>query len=306
MKKRWLLGIGGLASAIAGLGIYSTNRLLHMEKKNDEEILQREINYHMVNMEEYEALPKENVTVPSGHGYTIHSVFVKPHNTKKFVIFAHGITVNKMTSIKYMNLFIKRGYNAVIYDHRRHGESGGATSTFGHFEKEDLKTVIKTLREREGEEMTYGLHGESMGAVTSLLYGGIAEDPPQFIVADCPFSDFEEQILYRFNVEMKSNGKWLLPITNLFLKIRGGFTTKDVSPLKVVENIPCPVLFIHSKDDTFILPAMTQSLFEKKKGAKKLYIAPYGEHAESYLRNQDEYERVLNEFLVEHSLVDKL
>ena len=40
------------------------------------------------------------------------------------MIFCHGVTVNKMNSVKYARLFLNRGYNVVIYDHRRHGKTG--------------------------------------------------------------------------------------------------------------------------------------------------------------------------------------
>ena len=60
---------------------------------------------------------------------------MEPYDTKKWVIICHGVTENKVNSIKYANVFIKLGFNAVVYDHRRHGESGGKTSSYGHYEK---------------------------------------------------------------------------------------------------------------------------------------------------------------------------
>jgi fermentation-respiration switch protein FrsA (DUF1100 family) len=65
----------------------------------------------------------------------------------------------------------------------------------------------------------------------------------------------------------------------------------------VVNRIRKPVLFIHSKKDDYILPEMTKALYEKKKGAKQLFIAENGAHAQSFNLNREMYEKAIDEFL---------
>ncbi|MBM7584438.1 fermentation-respiration switch protein FrsA (DUF1100 family) [Bacillus pakistanensis] len=296
MKKRIAIA-SGAAALLAGLGVYISNRVIYMPKKDEEMILKRETEANRFNIDDYSVLPKEEVWVPSPFGYNIKAVFIKPYQHNKFVIFSHGVTENKNNSIKYMNLFIKKGFNAVLYDHRRHGESGGKTTSYGHFEKHDLKAVVDTLISREGEDVFFGIHGESMGAATLLLYAGSLEDRADFYVADCPFSDFGEQLAYRMKAEIKMPAKWLLPLANASLKIRQGFTLKDISPISVIKNIKKPVLFIHSEKDDFILPSMTKELFDQKQGEKELFMAINGAHAQSYNENPEEYEEVIDGFL---------
>ncbi|MEI5907097.1 alpha/beta hydrolase [Bacillus spongiae] len=297
--KKWLAVTWGILTAgfITFFGLYSSNRLLYMKKKEEEDIIKRESMANRLSLADFNTLPKEEVTIPSPFGYDLHTYFIHPYNSKRYVVFCHGVTETKWNSIKYMNIFLKRGFNAVIYDHRRHGQSGGKTTSFGHYEKHDLKAVIEELRRRIGEDAFIGIHGESMGAATMLLYAGGLKDCADFYIADCSFSDFQAQFLYRFKMDTKVNGKWLLPITNLFLKYRGGFTFKEVSPLSVMRNISKPILFIHSQDDDFILPIMTKALFQQKTGDKMLYIADKGAHAQSYNENPEQYERVIDEFL---------
>lgn len=288
---------------LASLGVYISNKLMFLKKKADEEILTRETEAGHLVPDEYDALPKREVTIPSSFGYQLKAVLVEPHDTNRYIIIAHGVTQSKTNSVKYMNLFLNRGFNAVIYDHRRHGESGGKTTSYGYYEKFDLKSVVDWLKEEKGPDLFLGIHGESMGAATLLLYAGMLEDGADFYVADCPFSDFSEQLAYRIKEEVKLlPPRLLLPVASLFLRIRDKYSLSDVSPISVIENINNPILFIHSRKDDFILPSMTEALFEQKKGPKKLFMAENGLHAQSYSQNRQEYEKVLDEFLEEHVL----
>ncbi|HAQ06377.1 MAG TPA: hypothetical protein DCR24_02155 [Bacillus bacterium] len=289
---------------LASLGVYITNRLMFLKKKDDEEIFIREKEAGHFHPDEYDALPKREVFIASSFGYTLKAVLVEPYETNQYVIIAHGVTQSKTNSLKYMNLFLARGFNAVIYDHRRHGESGGKTTSYGFYEKFDLKSVVDWLKEEKGDDLFLGIHGESMGAATLLLYAGMLEDGADFYVADCPYSDFGEQLAYRIKEEVKTlPPRLLLPIASLFLRIRDKYSLNDISPISVIKNIEKPILFIHSREDDFILPYMTEALFEQKKGPKKLYMAETGFHAQSYSQNREEYEKVLDEFLEEFVFV---
>ena len=282
---------------ITSIGVYFTNRLMYMKKKADDVIVNREKEAGRFNPIEFENLPKEEVLIPSPFGYFLKAIVIEPYESKRYIVISHGVTENKINSIKYMNLFLKRGFNAVIYDHRRHGESGGKTTSFGHYEKFDLKAVVDWLKNAKGADIQIGIHGESMGAATMLLYAGMLEDGADFYIADCPFSDFKEQLSHLLKTTLKLPPKVILPVADLVLRMRQKYSIKDVSPISVIENIKNPILFIHSKKDDFILPTMSEKLYERKSGPKKLYIATNGVHAQSLNENKNDYEKVINEFL---------
>ncbi|MED3563009.1 alpha/beta hydrolase [Bacillus xiapuensis] len=279
------------------LAIYFTNRLMYMKKKDEEFILKREKDAGRYNPAQLKTLPKRKVEISSPFGYRINAVLVEPHQTNRYIIIAHGVTETKVNSVKYMNLFLERGFNALIYDHRRHGESGGKTTSFGYYEKFDLKAVVDWLRKEKGQNLLLGIHGESMGAATMLLYAGMLEDGADFYIADCPFSDFRTQLAYLIKKNFKLFPGILLPIGDLILRLRDKYSIRHVSPISVIENIQHPILFIHSRKDDYILPSMTEDLFEHKKGPKMLYMAEKGLHAQSFNENRADYERVIDEFL---------
>jgi uncharacterized protein len=288
---------------ILTLGLYFTQRLMYIRKKDEQLIIQREETAGRFNRKEWEQLPKEYVWIPSPHSYNIRAVVVRVHQTNRYIVFSHGVTENKMNSIKYMNIFLKRGFNAVIYDHRRHGETGGDTTSYGYYEKDDLKAVVEWLYKKVGSDLLVGIHGESMGAATALLYAADPDSLAHFYVVDCPFSDLRELLAYRIQQELKIiPPKWLLPIGNVLLKLRNGYRLEDVSPISVIEQINEPILFIHSEKDDYILPSMTKKLYEKKRGDKMMFIAKNGAHAQSYNENQKEYEDTIDEFLLTYVL----
>jgi uncharacterized protein len=297
---RTFISLLAIFSAIGALGIYFSNRLMYIKKKEENLIIEREKSAGRFKPLDFEKLTKREIIIQSPFGYGIKAVLAEPHRTNAYVIISHGVTENKTNSIKYMNLFLNRGFNVLIYDHRRHGESGGKTTSYGHYEKFDLKAVVDWLREDVGPLLQLGIHGESMGAATMLLYAGMIEDGANFYIADCPYSNFKEQLAYRLKTELKLPPKVFLPLGDAFLRIRDRYSINDVSPITVIQNIKKPILFIHSKKDDYILPSMTMDLYDKKQGPKKLYLADYGVHAQSLNENRDGYERAIDEFLAEY------
>jgi len=273
---------------------------MFLKKKDDLFILNREKEAGRLNPLHYDELPKREVLISSPFGYSLKAIVVEPYRADRYVIICHGVTENKLNSVKYMNLFLERGFNCVIYDHRRHGESGGKTTSYGYYEKYDLKAVVDWLKAEKGSSIQLGIHGESMGAATMILYAGLLEDGADFYIADCPFSDFKEQLAHRIKVELKIPSQLVIPVANIFLRMRDRYSLRDVSPISVIENIKKPILFIHSKKDDFILPSMTEALFERKIGPKKLYMAMNGVHAQSLNENKADYEKMLDEFLRDH------
>jgi uncharacterized protein len=301
MKRRvlYITGIisGIFTALITIFGFLLTNRMMFLQLKNSELIMKREILSKRFDEHWYETVRKDDMWIDSPNGYRLKAVFLKPLETTRTVIICHGVTENKINSMKYARLFERLGFNSVVFDHRRHGDSGGKTTSFGYYEKIDLQSIVQAVRERIGKRALLGIHGESMGAATTILYAGTYEVKTDFLVVDCPFSDFTEQILHVLRTETPLRTSMMLRIGNLFLKMRDGYSTNLVSPREVIKNITIPVLFIHSMEDNFILPHMSEELFEAKIGEKMLKLFPKGAHAKSFNDNPLQYEQLIQEFL---------
>lgn len=309
MRKRvivWTSIVTSLLTALTTLlGFIATNRLMYIKRKEPDFILNREISEKRLDQAWYDAIKKEEVWIDSKNGYQLKSIFIQPHDTKNYVIICHGVTENKINSLRFVRMFERLGFNSVIYDHRRHGDSGGKTTSFGYYEKMDLESVVDALRERVGDGGIIGIHGESMGAATTLLYAGSIRDDADFYISDCAFSDFEKQVHHVMMQTIPIKSMLTVRLANMFMKLRDGYTFRMVSPFDVVDHIEKPVLFIHSWPDEFILPYMAQDLYDKKQGAKELKMFDKGAHAKSINENPDEYEQTVLDFLTKYELFTK-
>lgn len=303
MRKRfiWILGLltGIIGGVFALMGYLFTNRIIYIKKKDDAFILEREKKALRYDEKWYESVNKEMLNIQSPNGYSIKGIFFKPLKTNHTMIVCHGVTENKVNSVKYVRFFERLGFNTVVYDQRRHGETGGKTTSYGYYEKFDLQAVLHFITDRLSDDAIVGVHGESMGAATTLLYAGTLEDKANFYIADCPYSDFSEELFYLMTKQTPFKSPFAIKLANIFLRMRDGYWLKSVAPRTAVTNIKKPVLFIHSLPDDFILPAMTKELYRLKKGPKMLKLFEQGAHAQSFNSNPQEYEDTVRKFIEE-------
>lgn len=306
MKKKliWTSAIvSSLLTASATVaGFIASNRLMYVKKKDEQLILERETSAKRYDEVWYANVPKSEQWIESENGYPIKAIFLEPHDTNRYVIICHGVTESKVNSFKFARMFERLGFNSVVYDHRRHGDSGGKTTSFGHFEKIDLKAVVHALKLHVGKDLFYGIHGESMGAATTLLYAGM-EDTADFYISDCAYSDIYEQVLHVMKTTTPLRTTLALRLASLFMKIRDGYSISTVSPRETVKNIEKPILFIHSANDEFVLPKMSEELYALKQGPKELKLFAEGAHAQSFNKNPEEYEETVAEFLMKYGLL---
>ncbi|MEG0448586.1 MAG: alpha/beta fold hydrolase [Lysinibacillus sp.] len=300
MKKKmfWISSIStSVVAAVTGIfGYLITNKLMYIEQKDPEFVRERETTAKRYDEAWYNKNFKCELNIDSPNDYSIRGIMFAPLQTNNTMIICHGVTENKINSVKYARMFERLGFNSVIFDHRRHGDSGGKTTSYGHYEKYDLEAVVKTVKAMVGEDALIGIHGESMGAATMILYAGTIKDDADFYIADCAFSDFGV-LLKRVKTEVRFGAIIPIRFADFFIRLRDGYSLKDVTPTEAVQHIEKPVLFIHSLPDTFTPATMTVDLYTKKNGAKELKLFEIGEHAQSFNQNTAEYEATTKAFL---------
>ena len=287
-----------LTFATTILSIFLSNKLMYIKPKDVTAVSIREKRARRYDENWLDNCPRKELYLPSPNGYIIRGTFYQPLITTNTVIICHGVTENKINSMKFIRMYERLGYNTVVYDHRRHGETGGKTTSYGYYEKIDLQTVITEIRELIGRDAILGIHGESMGAATTLLYAGTINDDADFYISDCAFSNFKVLLRKIVKETISIDLELAVQISNLAIRLRDGYTFNHVNPIQAVANISKPVLFIHSIPDAFIPVSMAKELYEAKvNGVRELALFEKGAHAQSFNTSPELYEETVKDFL---------
>ena len=243
----------------------------------------------------YQTTEKTDYTVSGTDGYVLHVQLLKnPEPTDRFIILSHGYTDNRIGSLKYVKMYLDLGFNCIIYDLRGHGENDPAFTTYGILENRDLKALIEDTRTRFPELTQLGLHGESLGAattVTVLKYAPAVD----FAVADCGFSDIENVL--REGYKNAHVPGFLFDLADLGARIRFHHALKDMRPIDSLDENRIPILFIHGENDLFILPENSRDMAGRTWGPHAVRLIPGAGHAESILTDPELYREYVSDFL---------
>lgn len=297
-----LIGCVLLILILLGVSLYFTQKVIGIRLHTPEEIEQMVL--EAGSSDWYRLTTKDGIMIPSPFGYGLSAEYIEAAVPSKYtIILCHGVKVSKACSVKYAKLFCELGFNCLIYDHRRHGSSGGRYTTFGYFEKMDLKAVVEWVRTTTGMDHRLGIHGESMGAAILLQYAGM-EDGADFYIADCPYADIYEQLAYRIGIEYHLPSFPLMPLVRFVIKQRAGFDLKEANAYEAIGNIKNPVLFIHGQEDRYIPPSASISLYQAKPEPKAIHLMPGAFHAKSFETDPAAYQAIVKDFLAQNVGLD--
>ena len=281
---------------LAALGFFLANYSMNGKKQQtlEEARAWQEAHY---DISWYDPMEKTDYTVTSYDGYVLHAQFLKnPGNTNRYVLISHGYTDNRFGSLKYAFMYLEQGFNVILYDLRGHGLNEPAFCTYTVRERKDLLAMIQDSRERYPGAALFGLHGESLGAATSIAV--LEEKPPvDFVVSDCGFSDIVPVL--KIGLKGMKLPAFLVDIASVCAKIRFGCSFSQMRPIESLKENTIPILFIHGAEDHFILPEHSERMKNATKGYAALHLIPGADHAMSVLTDPESYRKFVAGFLAE-------
>lgn len=280
---------------------YTFYKAILRERKTKEDIFKILDERKAYDVTKYEDLDIETLEIISKDGLKLKGYYIeKFKESNKLMIIVHGYTSNHYIALQYLDMFFEEGFNVLMIDVRSHGNSEGTYATYGYYEREDLDQWIDFMKSKLGNNIIIGLHGQSMGAATILMYGGKYEDKVKFIIADCPYSNGKELFRYQFK---QYKGTPLYPLywfLNKRCKKLCGFDINDISPIDDIKNKNIPTMFIHGTGDDFVPCYMSEDMYKNKIGDKnKILLIEEAKHVEAYPKDKIKYIEEVKKFIKE-------
>ena len=282
-----------LIMALLGLGFYLANYSMTGKRQTLGEARAWQEEHYDLSW--YDPLEKTDYTVKSYDDYVLHVQFLKnPGGRGRYVLISHGYTDNRFGALKYASVYLEQGFSVIVYDLRGHGLNEPAFCTYSARERKDLLALIEDSRERYPDATLFGIHGESLGAATSIA---VLEEKPQidFVVADCGFSEISSVL--KGGLKGMHLPGFLVHVASLCAKIRYGYSFSQMRPIDSLKDNRIPILFIHGAKDTFILPEHSENMKKETKGYAELHLMKGAAHAMSVIADPDTYREYVAAFL---------
>ena len=243
----------------------------------------------------YDALQKEDYTVSGDGGYILHvQRLFNPADTGKAVIISHGYTDNRFGALKYAKIYLDMGYDVIVYDLRGHGLNEQTFCTYSIREAKDLDALIRDTRARYPQFRVLGLHGESLGAASTVACLKYHPDI-DFAVADCAFSEITSVL--EGGLRGMHMPAFMVRVASVCAKLRHGYSFDEMRPVSNLKDNRLPILFIHGAEDSFILPSHSEALCRAAGEGCELKLIPGAGHAESVLKQPEMYREAVTEFV---------
>ncbi len=241
----------------------------------------------------------EEVTFTSQDGVPLKGWYLGGADRDVSVVCAHGLFRSRREVLERAVVLRRAGFNVLLFDLRRHGESGGERITLGYKERLDIGGAVAYLRERSPGHRIF-LFGVSMGAAAALL--AAAEDPEIVaVIADSSFLSLEHTVAHHLKLF------WGLPRFPLadelifFVEYLAGFRSEDLNLEEAVDRIGGrPLLFIAGGNDQRMPESVQRRLFESSQNPRSRFVVVEGAgHGAAYRIEPETYRREMLGFLEE-------
>jgi pimeloyl-ACP methyl ester carboxylesterase len=239
----------------------------------------------------------ENVSFQSADGIPLKGWYLGGGNRGGSVACGHGLFRSRREVMERCVFLRKAGFNVLLFDFRRHGESEGDITTLGFKERLDMEGAVAFLRDRASGDRVF-LLGVSMGAAAALL--AAAETPEvSAVVADSSFLSFEHTVVHHLDLIF---GLPRFPLGDeivYFIERRAGFWREDFDLEKAVARIgDRPLLIIAGSDDRRMPVELQKRLYRGARGPSNQFIVIDGAtHGAAYREDPETYQRVVLSFL---------
>ncbi|HEY2942627.1 MAG TPA: alpha/beta fold hydrolase [Vicinamibacteria bacterium] len=250
------------------------------------------------------SLPFEEVSFQAADGVPLKGWWVPAPDAKGTVVMIHGLNRSRLEMVKKVPFVHEQGWNALLFDVRHHGASGGNVSGFGWLERKDAEAA-KAYSELRSKGPVV-LWGVSLGAATAVF--AAADDPSVAgVVSDSSYRSLPDTVVH--HLQLFRGFRWWLRIVPswpvgdeviFWMGRRGGFNPRAVDVQAAAARLAGrPVLFVCNAGDRRMPPDIAFDLKTAAGERAKVLVVPGNTHGEAYRDGKPAYESAVADLLHE-------
>ncbi len=221
----------------------------------------------------------EQILLNTSDKVSIHGWYIPRPDSLYTLIFLHGNAGNISHRLDSLRIFHQLGLSVVIIDYRGYGLSSGSPTEAGTYR--DAEAVWDYLiSEQQLSAQNIIIFGRSLG-------GGIAtwlarKHPPAALILESTFTSIPDMasLMYPY-LPIRWMGRIHYP------------------NLERIDQIKCPILFIHSPEDKLVPYAFGRKLYERARPPKS-FLTIQGGHNDGFLLSGSRYTDGIENFIRQH------
>ena len=250
-------------------------------------------------------LAYEDVTLTTSDGLNLTAWYVPNETGRGTVIYCHGHLNHRGQMLDQAAFMHENGFNGLLFDFRRHGDSEGSLTTFGYFEWRDAQAALRYAVDVRGEQGPVILWGVSMGAATALLTA--AEEPEiDAVIAESSFYAASETLRGDLN---RMFGLPTVPfgfLTGTITELRVGIKIDDLDVGRAVSGLrETSVLLVGGTADRRMPVSNNERLYDRIPGTRKqIYVAEGATHGDIWEMDREAYAETVRQFLGKSGILD--
>lgn len=292
LKRLALVALAGLLLLVFGLlpwwlaGLFTTGRFQMRDAENEG---QTPGSF---------SLPFEEVAFASRDGVPLQGWWVPAAQPRGTLVLVHGLNRSRIEMVKKSPFVNRQGWNALLFDLRRHGQSGGERRSLGFHERLDVLGAVDFARKKSPGPVA--LWGVSFGGAASVL-AAAEEAAVGGVVCDSSYRSLRDTA--RHHVAIARRWRWWMayvpagPVASeavFWMGRRGGFDPDALDVVKAARALRGrPVLFVGATGDERMPPEIAQELRNAAGEKASVLVVTSERHGHAYKDGTEAYEKAV-------------
>jgi pimeloyl-ACP methyl ester carboxylesterase len=250
-------------------------------------------------------IPFEEVAFAAADGTALSGWWVPATGAPRgAAVLVHGLNRSRIEMARKVPFLHAHGYSVLVLDLRHHGRSAGDLSSFGYFERQDVRAAVELAHRRTAGPIV--VWGVSMGAAAAAL--AAAEDPRiAGVVCDSAYRSLPDTVRHHLDLARQMQ-PWLRPLPAglltrevlFWIARRGGFDPAELDVRRAAAKLGRrPALFVCNYGDRRMPREIAFELQAAAGARARVLVLPGSRHAGGYRDGTAAYEKAVEKLLEE-------